>query len=129
MKKSLHTKTDFSNFVPLLALWGLLCFLWEVHWEPQKEVPKKFLTSASVSLLFLKISRYLVVTLEYTGKIEKGQFFSYEKEGILSINSLFYEIYNVSMADSMGNEMHNPCIPDMENFHKLYYLPKEEHQI
>lgn len=29
----------------------------------------------------------------------------------------------------MGNEMHNLCILEMENFPKLYYLPKEEHQI
>lgn len=132
-EKSLRTRTVFNNsesicltvdVALLLVLWGLICFLWEVHWEPWKEVPKKLLTSVPVLLLFLKIFRYLLVTFEYIVKLRKVVF-SYEKEGLLSTNNLFYERSNIRVADSMGHEMHNLFIPEKEKFYKLYYLPKE----
>ena len=128
-EKSLHTKAEFGDSVLLLALWGLCCFLWEAHWELEKEVPKKCLTSASgPTAIFENFQISSSYFRAYWENWERSVF-SYEKEGILSINNLFYEIYNVTVAGSMGNEMHHLCILEMENFHKLCYLPKEECQI
>lgn len=87
-EKKPYTREQYASLLKVSAsLWTLLSFILGLGvlfvffgrstGSLRKRFPRNFWPLFQSELLFLKISRYLLATLEYIGKTEKGQFFSF----------------------------------------------------